>query len=81
MSQPYRRRIDRTMASIYGPFTPHSEPRAIRNANADRGLRTCWNAECLTAFRQEDIVETKTGSYCSEACALACTPSRAGVPR
>lgn len=61
----------------YGPFTPGSPARAIRDEHAERGQRTCWH--CLSAFSprrvaNEDGQLRRLGRgrwYCSTECAQA----------
>lgn len=70
-------RIEEMMRQAYGPFVPGSTARHLRVENARRGLRTCYNPDCLTAykpvrFRDDDGKLHRLGTgryYCSRACA------------
>ena len=77
MPTTYAERHELVLRSVYGPFVPHSDARAIREANARRGFKTCWH--CLEAFRPVRVVESdgtlyRPGRgrwYCSPECARA----------
>jgi hypothetical protein len=67
------------MTAAYGPFKPDTAARALRTENAKRGYRTCWNPDCLTAYRPHEVIGAdgqrhqlgRGRWYCSPACARA----------